>query len=110
MSQIMHTAPFSWRVARPARNTGHYRRMHTWAFFPNEELHKWSELYKTSWFRVASTIVSLVTDGSAEPTPHHDRALFVAFGARPKEFQTCVSHMANTVRTRIQLVMHELTR
>ena len=95
----MHTSPFSWRVAPPVKTTTDYRRMHTWAFFPNEQLQKWSELYKTSWFRVASTVVSLVTDGNAEPAPHHDRALFVAFGARPKEFQNCVSHMANTVCT-----------
>ena len=95
----MHTSPFSWRVAPPVRTTADYRRMHTWAFFPNEQLQKWSELYKTSRFRVASTVVRLVTDGNAEPAPHHDRALFVAFGARPKEFQNCVSHMANTVCT-----------
>ncbi|CAN9439870.1 unnamed protein product [Alternaria alternata] len=103
LSQVMHTSPFSWRVAPPVRTTADYRRMHTWAFFPNEQLQKWSELYKTSWFRVASTVVSLVTDGNAEPAPHHDRALFVAFGARPKEFQNCVSHMANTMPVKVPL-------
>ncbi|KAH6846806.1 non-ribosomal peptide synthetase [Alternaria alternata] len=103
LSQVMHTSPFSWRVAPPVKTTADYRRMHTWAFFPNEQLQKWSELYKTSWFRVASTVVSLVTDGNAEPAPHHDRALFVAFGARPKEFQNCVSHMANTMPVKVPL-------
>ncbi|RAR05690.1 non-ribosomal peptide synthetase [Stemphylium lycopersici] len=57
LSQVTHTSPFSWRVAPPIKTTDDYRRMHTWAFFPNEELQKWSELYKTSWFRIASTIM-----------------------------------------------------
>lgn len=101
LSQLRHTQPFEWTTEKPKQSPApppqDYRRMDTWNFFSQAELEAWSELYKTSWFRVATSIVGLVTAGIAKPQPHHDHALMVALGARPQDFHQCVSHMANTV-------------
>ncbi|KAE8143523.1 hypothetical protein BDV38DRAFT_231552 [Aspergillus pseudotamarii] len=96
MSQLSHTVPFEW--AAPKRDgTNDYRVMNTWTSFTNDELKAWGSLYKTSWFRVAFSIVGLITSGIAQPTPHHDHTLLVALGGRPQGYEGCVSHMANTM-------------
>ena len=91
--------------------------MHTWADLSNkasttsreysylrqeslncyQELQAWSDLHQTSWFRVATSIVGLLVTAQSKPKPHHGQNLLVALGARPKGFEHCVSHMANTV-------------
>ncbi|EGX94166.1 non-ribosomal peptide synthetase [Cordyceps militaris CM01] len=103
LAQIAHTTPHRWTHAAPlpASAPGHdYRKMDTWAFFPSDELAAWSQLYRTSWFRVAVSVIGLVTAGHARPAPHHDSTLQVAFGARAPSFAGCVSHMANTMPIR----------
>lgn len=103
LSQIANTKPHSWKHAAPsippAANQD-YRQMTTWAFFPNDTLAAWSKLYRTSWFRVATSAIGLVMAGHAKPAPHHDSTLQVAFGAREPGFAGCVSHMANTMPIR----------
>ncbi|KAM3512715.1 hypothetical protein MY11210_003668 [Beauveria gryllotalpidicola] len=103
LSQIAHTTPYNWKHAAPsttAMANQDYRKMTTWAFFPNDTLAAWSKLYSTSWFRVATSAIGLVMAGHAKPAPHHDSTLQVAFGAREPRFGDCVSHMANTMPIR----------
>ncbi|KAE8334193.1 hypothetical protein BDV24DRAFT_170444, partial [Aspergillus arachidicola] len=99
MSQLTHTVPFEW-AAPTTNNTKDYRVMNTWVSFTNDELKDWSSLYKTSWFRIAFSIVGLITSGISKPTPHHDHTLLVALGGRPQGYEGCVSHMANTMPIR----------
>ncbi|KAB8255140.1 hypothetical protein BDV32DRAFT_154554 [Aspergillus pseudonomiae] len=99
MSQLTHTVPFEWAAPKPS-DSKDYRVMNTWASFTNQELKAWSSLYKTSWFRIAFSIVGLLTSGIAKPTPHHDHTLLVALGGRPQGYEACVSHMANTMPIR----------
>ncbi|KAH9429665.1 Hybrid PKS-NRPS synthetase tas1 [Pyricularia oryzae] len=104
LSQLQHTQPFRWRMEPPEEiSTPNYRQLDTWNFFPTAEVQEWGNLYKTSWFRVATSIVGLVTAAMAEPQAHHDHALMVAFGARPKGFENNVSHMANTMPVKFPL-------
>ena len=63
----------------------------------HQELGSWSQLYKTSWFRIAVSIISLVTAGTSSSSSHRDQSLMVAFGARPKGYENCIGHFANTV-------------
>ncbi|KAL2168434.1 hypothetical protein VTG60DRAFT_7295 [Thermothelomyces hinnuleus] len=79
------------------------RSFDTWSFWSNEEIKKWSQWYKTSWFRIVASIVGLVTAGASMPAPHHDHALMVAFASRPPAFASCVSHMANTMPVKFPL-------
>ncbi|KAI1318605.1 non-ribosomal peptide synthetase [Xylariaceae sp. FL0255] len=108
LSQIEHTQPFEWTIPAPKSSVEDYRSINTWCFLPNEELKAWSNSYGTSvnsallmelhsWFRIATSVIGLITAGASTPTPHHDHALSVAFGGRPKHFTDCISHMANTV-------------
>ena len=62
-----------------------------------QELESWSQLYKTSWFRIAVSIISLVTAGASSSNSHLDQNLMVAFGARPQGYDRCIGHFANTV-------------
>ncbi|KAL2182237.1 non-ribosomal peptide synthetase [Thermothelomyces heterothallicus CBS 203.75] len=108
LSQVRHTTPFEWNMAAgTAAEVGGReipnRTIDTWAFWSNEEIRKWSQPYKTSWFRIVASIVGLVTAGASMPTPHHDHALMVAFASRPPAFASCVSHMANTMPVRFPL-------
>lgn len=102
LSQVAKTTPYNWKHTAPSPQTTpqDYREINTWTFFPNDELAAWSKLYRTSWFRVATSAIGLVMAAHANPTPHHDGILQVAFGAREPRFASCVSHMANTMPIR----------
>lgn len=102
LSQVNNTTPYDWKHDSPASTPADqdYRQITTWTFFPNDQLAAWSKLYRTSWFRVATSAIGLVMAGHAKPTPHHDGILQVAFGAREPKFASCVSHMANTMPIR----------
>ncbi|KAI1120014.1 non-ribosomal peptide synthetase [Nemania abortiva] len=103
LSQIEHTQPFKWTIPTPSTTERNYRSIDTWCFLSNENLKAWSNLYGTSWFRIATSIIGLITAGVSTPLPHHDHALSVAFGGRPRHFADCISHMANTMPVKFPL-------
>ena len=104
LSQTENTCSHAWQGAIPRPpDSKNYRELETWAFFTNKELQDWSTQYRTSWFRIATSVIGLITSGLSLPSPHHDHCLQVAFGARESMYSDCVSHMANTMPIRVPL-------
>ncbi|KAL9093503.1 MAG: hypothetical protein Q9165_003898 [Trypethelium subeluteriae] len=103
--QIQGTTPFEWITPKTAKVDPDkpYRVIDIWRSWSNDELKKWSQPYKTSWFRVATSIIGLITASIATPTPYHDHALMLAFGGHPPAFASCISHMADAMPVKSSL-------
>lgn len=68
----------------------------------SQDLDVWSQLYKCSWFRVATAIVGLlVVENKPRPQFGKDEIMSVGFGSRPKEMLNCVGQFANALPIRV---------
>lgn len=75
-----------------------------WGFLTAvQELETWSNAYKTSWFRVAISLVGLLVADKTRPALGLDEVLSVAFAGRPKDMTACVGHFANSLPVKIPI-------
>ncbi|KAK7421371.1 hypothetical protein QQX98_002265 [Neonectria punicea] len=68
-----------------------------------EDLDNWSQMFKTSWFRVATTLVGLLVIDKTNPQFGRDEVLSVGFGSRPREMAACIGQFANALPVKIPL-------
>ncbi|OAA78214.1 amino acid adenylation domain protein [Akanthomyces lecanii RCEF 1005] len=81
-----------------------YRSIDSWASFRKSELDEWSQIYKTSWFRVATALVSLLVADRTRPPLGKEEVLSVGFGGRPREMTaSCVGQFANALPVKMPL-------
>lgn len=63
----------------------------------------WSQLFKTSWFRVATALVGLLVVDKTRPAFGLDEVLSIGFGGRPHELDACVGQFANALPVKLPL-------
>ncbi|XWW97293.1 hypothetical protein V2A60_005275 [Cordyceps javanica] len=81
-----------------------YRSIDAWTSFRKSQLDDWSQLYKTSWFRVATTLVGLLIADRTRPPLGKEEVLSVGFGGRPREMSSsCVGQFANALPVKMPL-------
>lgn len=68
-----------------------------------QELEEWGTSYRTSWFRIAVSLVGLLVMDQTRPPLGEDEILAVAFAGRPKDFQRCVGQFANALPVQVPL-------
>ncbi|KAB2573376.1 Hybrid PKS-NRPS synthetase TAS1 [Lasiodiplodia theobromae] len=87
------------------RTTGseEYRRIQSWSTFSKKDLEEWGSSYRTSWFRIAVSLVGLLVMDQTRPPLGEDEVLAVAFAGRPKDFQRCVGQFANALPVQVPL-------
>ncbi|KAI0185232.1 amino acid adenylation domain protein [Xylaria flabelliformis] len=96
-----YNAPWPKTLA-PRLLKGHdFRKISSWMTFPKSDLDIWSQMYRTSWFRVATTLVGLLVIDKTRPPNGKDEVLSVAFGSRPKEMTYCVGQFANALPVKV---------
>nr|POF14112.1 hybrid pks-nrps synthetase tas1 [Quercus suber] len=61
------------------------------------------ELYKTSWFRVATALVGLLVIDRTRPSFNVNEVLSIGFGGRPKEMASAVGHFANALPVKVPI-------
>lgn len=68
----------------------------------------WSQLFKTFWFRVATSLVGLLVVDKTHPAFGLDETLSIGFGGRPRELDACVGQFANALPIKLPLwqVLH----
>lgn len=74
-----------------------------------QELSLWGSLYKTSWFRVAVTLVGLLVKANSKTQYNEDQTVAVGFSSRPRGFEKTIGHFANALPVKIP-IWEELTR
>ncbi|KAF2015411.1 acetyl-CoA synthetase-like protein [Aaosphaeria arxii CBS 175.79] len=84
-------------------DTDPYRKIESWTTFTKEDLGQWSQIFKTSWFRVATTLVGLLVLDQTRPQRNKDLVLSVGFGSRPKEMNSCIGQFANALPVKVPL-------
>ncbi|KAK5678769.1 hypothetical protein LTS12_029396, partial [Elasticomyces elasticus] len=101
------TAPWPKRMQALRGNAdgdgNDYRKIDTWSTFPKSELGVWSQLFKTSWFRVATALVGLLVVDKTRPAFGLDEVLSIGFGGRPHELDACVGQFANALPVKLPL-------
>ncbi|KAM4066491.1 AMP-binding enzyme [Hirsutella rhossiliensis] len=95
--------PWSKEVSKPSTTNASYRKIDSWCTFPKSELDVWSQMFKTSWFRVATALVGLLVVDKKRPQFRKDEMLAVGFGSRPREMGACVGQFANALPVRVPL-------
>ncbi|BDD57852.1 hypothetical protein MPDQ_001039 [Monascus purpureus] len=110
MSQMSNTCLTRWSFpdvasseSCPRSSNSDYRGITTWANFSRAELSAWSDTYRTSWFRVAVSIIGLLVNSFSKPSYRKDHVLGVAFAARPKGFETSPGQFASPLPVKIPL-------
>ncbi|WZH48361.1 amino acid adenylation domain protein [Fusarium acuminatum] len=78
-----------------------YRKIDSWQTFPKSELEEWSQMYGTSWFRVATALVGLVVANVTRPQFRKDEVLAVGFGGRPQDMGNTVGQFANALPVKV---------
>ncbi|KDQ18939.1 hypothetical protein BOTBODRAFT_28419 [Botryobasidium botryosum FD-172 SS1] len=115
-SQIAGTLPMEWNSSmlrtNPARLTQttsqlDHRVCSTWLSLTPQELKAWGNLYKTSWFRVATALIGLLCAKHSKHKFRTDQSLLVAFGARPEQSNDVLGHFANGMPIKIPISMLE---
>lgn len=71
-----------------------------------QDLSTWSSLFRTSWFRVATTLVGLALHREAGNPLDGEHMLSVAFDGRPEGFENTVGHFANALPVMIPVAHH----
>ncbi|KAF4631120.1 hypothetical protein G7Y89_g7005 [Cudoniella acicularis] len=95
LSQLSRTSPNHWAVSKPDDlNTS------------MQDVGDWSEIYGTSWFRVAVSLIGVMLHSYMEPQHGEDQAVAVAFAGRPKEFQNTPGHFANALPIKVPIWEH----
>jgi len=106
LSQVRDKNNGQWPAAQAVakRSPGQdYRKIDSWSTFSKAELETWSNAYKTSWFRVAISLVGLLVADKTRPQLGLDEVLGVAFAGRPKDMGACAGHFANTLPVKIPI-------
>lgn len=75
----------------------HPKRREADSVYLPQELNEWSQLFKTSWFRVATALVGLLAVDKKRPQFGYNKVLFIGFGSRPREMNTSVGQFANAL-------------
>ncbi|KAM3435501.1 hypothetical protein MY4824_004817 [Beauveria thailandica] len=103
----MHQSRWPAHLSPPQCQRGtavDYRSIDAWASYSKSELDEWSQMYKTSWFRVATALVGLFVADRTRPPLGKEEVLSVGFGGRPKEMNSsCVGQFANALPVRLPL-------
>ncbi|KAJ7208643.1 amino acid adenylation domain protein [Mycena pura] len=102
LGQSKISSPLVWKTKSPPLRSTNYREIDTWFNFSKEELARLSERYRTSWFRVAVSIVGVLLQMSSEPTLH-DNTVALAFSGRPDRMAQTVGHFTNALPIKIPL-------
>lgn len=68
-----------------------------------QDLEEWGSSYRTSWFRIAVSLIGLLVMDQTRPRLGEDEILAVAFAGRPKDFQRCVGQFANALLVQVPL-------
>ncbi|KAI0397031.1 amino acid adenylation domain protein [Xylariaceae sp. FL0594] len=105
LSQVdtKNNAPWPKHLAPKSAAGQDYRKIDCWATFPKSDLDEWSQLYKTSWFRVATALVGLLVLDKTRPQHGKDEVLSVGFGSRPKDLMSCIGQFANALPVKVPL-------
>ncbi|KAK7432505.1 hypothetical protein QQZ08_001070 [Neonectria magnoliae] len=105
LSQARDKNNVSWpKSISPSQvSSDRYREINSWCTFQKSDLDNWSQMFKTSWFRVATTLVGLLVIDKTKPQFGRDEVLSVGFGSRPKEMAACVGQFANALPVKIPL-------
>ncbi|KAF7554762.1 hypothetical protein G7Z17_g2660 [Cylindrodendrum hubeiense] len=86
---------------KPETTLPHVVPFHT--MHMTEDLENWSQMFKTSWFRVATALVGLLVIDKTKPQFGRDEVLSVGFGSRNKDMASCVGQFANALPVKIPL-------
>ncbi|KAM3505259.1 hypothetical protein MY10362_003058 [Beauveria mimosiformis] len=103
----MHQSHWPAHLSPPQCQRGtavDYRSIDAWASYSKSELDEWSQMYKTSWFRVATALVGLLVADRTRPPLGKEEVLSVGFGGRPQEMNSsCVGQFANALPVKLPL-------
>ncbi|KYK57278.1 amino acid adenylation domain protein [Drechmeria coniospora] len=103
------STPWEAKVAKPSTSSDSYRKIDSWCTFRKSELDVWSQMFRTSWFRVATALVGLLVVDKAKPQFGKDEVLSIGFGSRPKGMGACIGQFANALPVKVPLwdVLHQ---
>ena len=68
-----------------------------------KDLSAWGNKHRTSWFRIAVTIVGLLVRANSNTRYGEDQALTVGFAGRPKGFERTIGQFANGLPIKIPI-------
>ena len=60
-------------------------------------------MYKTSWFRVATTLAGLIVADRTRPPLGSEQVVSVGFGSRPESMANCIGQFANALPVKMPL-------
>nr|POE79797.1 hybrid pks-nrps synthetase tas1 [Quercus suber] len=69
----------------------------------DDDLEKWSTLYKTSWFRVFTSLIGLLVADETKTPFGREEVLSVGYGSRPEALKRCVGQFANALPVKLPL-------
>ncbi|KAM5343580.1 hypothetical protein ACJ41O_012117 [Fusarium nematophilum] len=105
LNQIEGKSTASWPEDECSTDgpSANFRDIDSWHTFSKAELDDLSKMYKTSWFRVVTSLVGLLVIDKKHLQHGRDEVISVGFGGRPKGMETCVGQFANALPVKMPL-------
>ncbi|KAF4991222.1 hypothetical protein FDECE_14114 [Fusarium decemcellulare] len=105
LSQLQFRNTVSWPGVESNLNGSsvNFREIDSWHTFQKTELDSISQMYKTSWFRVLTSLVGLLVIDKKGLQYGRSEVISLGFGGRPRGMEASVGQFANPLPAKIPL-------